>query len=214
MLKTRGPIGVGEMARELGLTEMAVRRHLHTMERTGIVASSSSRQGVGRPMLQYSLVSETEELFPRNYRQLALDLLEELEAHAGGEAVAALFEGRKRKLFRTHAGELAGKPLAERVELLAGIQQANGYMAEWEEDGEDGYFFREHNCPIAQVASRYKAACRCEQQLFAELLEADVERTECLTEEGTRCVYRIRPLSALVPDAGREEAAGLSPEAE
>ncbi|WP_314002093.1 ArsR family transcriptional regulator [uncultured Paenibacillus sp.] len=199
LLKTKGPGTVGELSRTLGLTEMAVRRHLNALERDEYVTPRVIRQGMGRPAYIYELTEYAEHFFPKNYHVLALDLLEELEqSEEADDLVTRLFEGRKRKLLERYVSRMEGKPLAERVEELAAIQNAGGYMVEVEnhdgaprKDGQAVYVLHEYNCPIAQVAGRYQQACSCELALFEDLLDAAVERTECLAKGGGKCSYRI-----------------------
>lgn len=191
MLKTEGPLSVSEMAKRLEITEMAVRRHVHTLERDGYIDSHIVRQSMGRPMHVYRLTEAAEVLFPKNYHSLALDLLGELEDE---RLVGQLFDRRKDKLLQKYAAGMAGKSLAERVSRLADIQNANGYMADWMQT-ESGFELREFNCPISQVANRYNEACDCERQLFEQLLDAQVKRTECLAKGDGKCVYRIDDMS-------------------
>jgi len=191
MLKTGGESNVGDMARRIGITEMAVRRHLHVLERDGLIESHLVRQSMGRPMRVYRLSAAADDLFPKNYNALALDLLDELAESEGREQVGRLFERRKQKMLRKYEGRVEGKPLRERVAVLADIQNANGYMVEWEARGDGRFVLKEFNCPIAQVAQKYEFACQCELQLFESLLQTRVERTECLAKGGRKCVYEI-----------------------
>lgn len=191
MLKTQGPLTVGEMSKKLGITEMAVRRHLNTLERDGLIDSQLVRQAMGRPTHMYSLTDSADELFPKKYHHLTLDLLEELAAAAGEDKVEMLFERRKERLIGRYEERIVGKPLSERVKELADIQNANGYMVEWQAEEDGSYVLHEHNCPISQVASRYQHACSCELAMFRQLLGTEVERTECLAKGGNRCTYRI-----------------------
>ncbi|MBB6735040.1 helix-turn-helix transcriptional regulator [Cohnella zeiphila] len=196
LLRTTGGCGIAELSGELGLTEMGVRRHLHRLERDGIVRSLAVRQAMGRPSYRYTLTESADDLFPKNYPHLTLELLGELEELSGPETVDRLFEGRRAKLEARYRDRMRGKPLRERVAELAAIQNAGGYMAVWETDPAGGYVLHERNCPIAQVANRYRQACSCEKALFAELLSADVERTECFADGGNRCTYAIRAAAA------------------
>lgn len=196
LLKTKGESCVQELSGALGITAMAVRRHLHSLQRDGLVRVSLVRRAVGRPSYRYSLTERAEELFPRNYAQLTLDLLDELQAMAGTGSVDRLFAGRREKLEARYRERMRGKHLRDKVAELAAIQNASGYMAEWDED-RDGFRLYEYNCPIAAVAGQYRQACRCERELFAALLDADVERTECLAEGDVRCTYVIRSRAAV-----------------
>ena len=195
LLKTKGESCVQDLSGTLGITAMAVRRHLHTLQRDGLVRVSLVRRTVGRPSYRYSLTERAQEMFPRNYAQLTLDLLDELQAMAGTGSVDRLFAARREKLEARYRERMRGKPLREKVAELAAIQNASGYMAEWDED-RDGFRLYEYNCPVAAVANQYRQACRCERELFASLLDADVERTECLAEGDVRCAYVIRSRSA------------------
>jgi predicted ArsR family transcriptional regulator len=192
LMKTKGPMSVNEMAKNLGITEMAIRRHLNTLERDGLIEAKLIRQAMGRPMHSYSLTLLADDLFPKNYHQLTLELLGELDSEEVSNPVGQLFEGRKQKLVQKYKGRMEGKALVDRVAELAEIQNNNGYMVKWETDPAGHYVFTEYNCPIAHVAKQYNEACHCELALFQNLLDANVERAECLTKGGTKCTYLIK----------------------
>ncbi|WP_240418924.1 helix-turn-helix transcriptional regulator [Paenibacillus periandrae] len=192
MLKTKGPLAVSEIAKQLGITEMAVRRHLNTLERDGLIESKLVRQAMGRPTNLYSLTENADELFPKNYYNLTLDLLGELVEEAGEAKVQLLFERRKEKLIDRYEEQMQGKELGDRVKALAEIQNANGYMVNWSADEDGTFVINEHNCPISQVANQYNHACHCELMMFETLLDANVKRTECLVKGGLKCSYSIQ----------------------
>jgi predicted ArsR family transcriptional regulator len=192
LMKTKGSLSVNEMAKNLGITEMAIRRHLNTLERDGLIEAKLTRQAMGRPMQLYSLTLLADDLFPKNYHHLTMDLLGELASEDGEGRIGQLFEGRKQKLLQKYGSRMEGKVLVDRVAELAEIQNANGYMVQWEQSNEGQYVFTEFNCPIAQVAKQYNEACRCELTLFKNLLGAEVECTECLTKGGSKCTYIIK----------------------
>ncbi len=191
MLKTKAPLTAKDITNELQITEMAVRRHLSTLERDGYIESGMIRQSMGRPTAVYRLSELAAGFFPTTYHTLTLDLLGELEQESGEELINHLFERRKSKLEKKYGKSMSGLPLAEKVLILTQLQNENGYMAECEE-GEDGtYVIKEHNCPISQIANQYTHACHCELELFKSLLQVDVNRTECLSTGGSKCSYVI-----------------------
>jgi predicted ArsR family transcriptional regulator len=192
MMKTQGALSVSEMAKQLGITEMAVRRHLNTLERDGFIRSELHRQPMGRPSHVYSLTAAAEDWFPKNYQALTMDLLDELVNDLGNEQVGRLFEGRKDKLIGKYEDQMEGKDLLQKVEQLAEIQNHNGYMVEWDKDQDGNYVFKEFNCPISQVANQFNQACQCELKLFQSLLQTEVDRTECLAKGDSKCVYVIQ----------------------
>lgn len=191
MLKTKPGQGVAPIAESLGLTEMAVRRHLITLQNDGLVRTELVRQGMGRPLRIYFLTKSAEHEFPNNYHRLALELLNELEAD-NRDHVTKLFQRRKNRLHDQYSIRMEGKSLAERVIELTSIQNTGGYMAEWKRLENGDYVIDEFNCPISQVAGVYEEACECELQLFQSLLQAPVKRTECLAKQGRKCSYVIQ----------------------
>jgi len=192
LIKTNGEASTKLLTEQLGITLMAVRRHLLALERDHLIASKTVRQPMGRPTAVYHLTKQAEDHFPKKYHTVALDLLAELEGEAGEDMVNHLFDLRKKSLFNKFEGQLQGKDLEGKVAALSDIQNENGYMAEWEKETDNAYILTEYNCPISQVASKYNHACTCELSLFESLLDAEVERTDCLSKGGKKCVYRIR----------------------
>lgn len=191
MLKVQGPLSAREITAELGITEMAVRRHLATLERDGNIAPSEIRQTAGRPSAVFGLTELGEGLFPKTYPKVTLDLLGELAEESGEEMIDLLFERRRNKLHKRYVSEMEGKDLAGKVQSLAQIQNDNGYMTELTQV-EDGYVLKEYNCPISEVAGVYGQACRCELELFESLLQVPISRTECLAKGGRCCTYNIQ----------------------
>lgn len=192
LLKTGGRMNAGDIASKLELTEMAIRRHMYTLESEGSVNVISVRQAMGRPLHAYELTAQADELFPKNYHLLALDLLGELADDPDTAAlIDRMFEGRKKKLLERYEQRMAGKSLEQKVSELAAIQNAGGYMTEVKTQSDGSYMLFEYNCPIAQVAGKYQQACSCELSLFKSLLDVPVERTECLAKGGGKCSYHI-----------------------
>ncbi len=197
LLKTEGSLSVSDLSRQLGITEMAVRRHVNTLERDGLIEAKLVRQPLGRPAQLYSLTRSADDHFPKRYHRLALELLSELMEEEGEERVGRLFERRKETMYSKYSGQIEGRDLVEKVAELAAIQNTNGYMTEWSQEKAGEFRLTEHNCPISRVANKYQQACACELALFQRLLGAEVERTECLAEGGAKCVYLIRSVASI-----------------
>ncbi|MED4124210.1 transcriptional regulator [Halalkalibacterium halodurans] len=193
-LKRHGERSVGEMAKELEITEMAVRRHIQALEKDGFVQTKLVRQAMGRPTTKYLLTEKGEERFPRNYLPLTLGFLKDIEELSGIDMVHVLFEKRKERLLAEYANQMKGCSFSERVEVLAQIQNDNGYMVEWKKIDDDTYQFIEYNCPISQVAKAYPVACACEKKLFKELLQTEAVVDNCCAakDEAGYCSYTLK----------------------
>lgn len=192
LLKMDAPLTVSELAGRLGITEMAVRRHLNLLERDSLIQSRLERRRMGRPTHHYFLSKQSESLFPKGYEGLTLGLLGDLETLDGTEKVELLFERRKKRLSDQYQARFEGKGFGERVQTLAGLQDELGYMVRMEQLEEESYLLTQHHCPLSEVASRYPQLCDCEQGWFEKMLDAEVGRTECKSSGGWKCSYRIR----------------------
>lgn len=187
-------MNANDIALELGITVIAVRRHLNTLERDHLIRAETVRQAMGRPVFLYSLTEHAEDLFPKNYSDITLDLLSDVHALQGPEMINTLFDRRESRLEQKYKELIDERqPLERMVEKLAEIQDERGYMAEWEKD-EAGhrYLITEHNCPIHAIAHTYTKACSSELSLFRKVLGVEVEQLECKAKGGKRCVYAVK----------------------
>src|SRR5919202_6002771 len=202
LLRTRGGLTAQQLAQELQITSMGVRRHLSTLERDGLVRAHIQRQPAGRPTFVYRLTEEGLESFPKNYHLLATQLLDALQVREGDTKVGDLFAGRMDQLVAQYEPRMRGKDLAGRVAELAKIQEENGYMAVWEKV-EGGYVLKEQNCAIFRVACRFQQACQYEIELFRRLLGADLQRMEHQVKGDIACTYFVKEETAAVHDKPR-----------
>lgn len=196
LLKVNKQLTVSEMANRLNITEMAVRRHLNTLERDNIIETSLVRQAMGRPTNVYYLTNRGQEMFPRNYATLTVDLLRDIEELNGKEMVVQLFERRKERMKEKYGSRITDyNNLDEKIAELARLQSEHGYMVEWEKDKEGNYIFKEYNCPISAIAQEYPVACNSELALFQELLGTeDIECEFCMAIDAEpHCFYKIKP---------------------
>src|SRR2546423_13531844 len=168
-IKVHGSMTTDELGKELGISPVAVRQHLSALEAEGYIAASVQRRGLGRPVHRYTVTSQGDETFPREYDVLANGLLDELQYVEGEAAVASLFAAKRKRTAEANRIRVSGKPLAARVEEIAKMQSEAGYMAIAREDG-GGFLLTQHNCSICRVAQRHRCACDEEINLFRELL--------------------------------------------
>jgi len=215
LLKRRGPLSAAELAAELGVTAMAARQHLQALEASGDVASASEPEGVGRPTKVYRLLPRAQRLFPDRHRDLALELIECLDAAQGEGAVARLLEERRERQAARYRERLrAGSGLRGKVQALAELRSEEGYMAEVER-GEDGsWLLVENHCPIRAAAETCPGLCQNELALFREVLGPGVrvDRVEHALGGARRCAYCIAisgAVSAERAGSGEGEVEGL-----
>jgi predicted ArsR family transcriptional regulator len=190
-LRRREILSAADLAGELGIGAVAVRQHLAQLQQEQLVMQAGVQHGAGRPRQLYRLTQEAMAQFPHAYARLALDLL-----HCVGDQDRALIErlfvARQELHARRYGPALSGLPLEERVPLLADMLSEQGYMAECclREDGT--WEITQHNCPIDKVAGAYPQACRCERELYQQLLAVPVESESTIVDGASCCRYHIK----------------------
>ncbi len=181
---------VEELAQALDLTDNAVRAHLSTLERDGMVRSAGVRRGpgAGKPSTVYELPPEAEVVFSRAYPPMLGALLEEVVAQLPAEQMEALLVGTGRRL----AGPLLPPGTASRATRLrtaVGVLNALGGAAVLEE-GEGGAVIRGCGCPLASTVARRPETCGAFEALLTEIVGTPVRQC-CRHGERPSCCFEI-----------------------
>lgn len=192
-LKERGGLTADDLANMLKISAVAVRRHLDNLKHSGLIEYQEVRQGMGRPSFVYSLTEKTDHIFPRNYEELAQDVLDTIRDLYGQDAVDAIFDKRFTKIKEIYKTKVDGQTLEERIGQLARLRQEDGYMAVWQGNDDGTFIMTERNCPIQSVAAGCCEACAQDLQLFVELLDAEVIREDHMVQGDDACSYQIVP---------------------
>ncbi|NLC56589.1 MAG: ArsR family transcriptional regulator [Armatimonadetes bacterium] len=189
-LKKQGELTVEELSAHLGTSAMTVRYHLSALRAAGLVRARSRRGGIGRPVAAYQITEAADEMFPRRYDALAVDILTELEETEGAARIEAIFARGEAKLYERYASRLEGKSFEEKVAEVARILDENGYLTAWRREG-DVFVLTEHNCAVAQVAQRYAHPCHYEEKLLERFLGTEVRRVQHKVAGHHCCAYVI-----------------------
>ena len=197
-LKRTGGSSIEELATCLGLARMTVRQHLAGLERDALVSSREVRRPTGRPHFVFSLTDRGEEVFPKRYDRLAELILEEVSLLDGKELAGLTASQKKRLLFdkmvgRVHSeyeAKVAGKPLKERVEVVAGILDEEGGFAEWRPVS-GGFEIADYNCVYRRVVDSHDDLCDWHLSLLSRLLGNDVRCTQFMSKGAESCRFVV-----------------------
>jgi predicted ArsR family transcriptional regulator len=194
-LKTRGPQTAAELARRLGVTQVAVRQHLQALATEGLVTHRDERRKVGRPARLWSLMPAAARRFPDSHGDLTVELLKAVRTTFGEDGLDRLVTERSRQQREAYAKRMpaASTLLEERIDALAKLRSEEGYMAEWTREADGAWILAENHCPICAAATVCQGFCRDELSMFRDLLGsgATVERGDHILAGARRCAYRI-----------------------
>jgi predicted ArsR family transcriptional regulator len=200
LLQREGPISADALAGKLDLTGMAVRLHLGALLVEGLAASEAEARPRGRPVQMWRATAKAAAQFADSHSALAVDLIHQMKKAFGDEGMDRILTLRtadQEKAYRAKTD--AARSLKGKLDQLAKIRTAEGYMAEVRRDNETGdWLFVENHCPICAAARLCTGLCREELALFHRVLGRDVkvERLSHILAGAGRCAYRVTQITA------------------
>jgi predicted ArsR family transcriptional regulator len=178
---------VAELAEALALTDNAVRVHLASLERDGLVERRGVRRGVGKPAYVYGLAAEAERLFPKAYGLALGRLLAVLEERYGAEEVEELLEEAGRRAVEGRSRP-DGDPSARLAAAMAVVEELGGVVEVRE--GEEGLRIEGQSCPLGALVPEHPRVCRLVEALLSEVLGVTV-RERCERGDRPRCAFDV-----------------------
>jgi predicted ArsR family transcriptional regulator len=178
---------VEELAQSLDLTDNAVRAHLTSLERDGLVQQQGVRRsgGSGKPAFTYCLTEQAEALFPKAYGELLRQLLSVLSRRLGPDELEAVLAELACQLAD---GRRAEGPAEARVAAAAAYLSELGGLAEWRRtDG--GWRISGCSCPLAAVLPGNPNACHLAELLLTEV--TGLPASEHCQTEPPRCEFEL-----------------------
>lgn len=197
LLKTRGPSTAQQLAEQLQLTSMGVRKHLDTWLAKGLVLTEDRSDKVGRPARYWALTEAGHARFPDRHSDLTVQLIAQVRNLFGDAGLDKLIKARERVSETSYQARMTGtKSLAQRLGKLVQARDEEGYMAQVEKQADGSFLLIENHCPICAAATECQGFCRSELEVFRRTLDpaSSVERVEHALAGARRCVYRITPV--------------------
>ncbi len=205
-LRQQNELTVSELCDKLGITSMAVRRHLAGLQKDGLVECRLVRQARGRPTHRYRLTAKAESLFPSAMNSLAFEMIDAVFEQSGHQGVTELLRTRDAWLARKLEPHLERMSLQERVSEVARIFSENGYMTDWKALPDGNFFIYQHHCAVHQLATKYRQICALEPQLMQTLLGVKVTREQYMLKNDPVCGYLVEANEPPGPLTGGDDA--------
>ncbi|MBM7171563.1 transcriptional regulator [Streptomyces sp. G44] len=200
-----GPSTVADLAKRLGLTQAAVRRHLDSLVHENVVEPREQRvygaRTRGRPAKVFALTDCGRDAFDQSYDKLAAEALRWIAERHGESALVAFARDRIAAQAEAYKTAIDAAPPEQRTEALAKALTADGYAAT-ARSAPIGEQLCQHHCPVAHVAEQFPQLCEAETEMFSALLGTHVQRLATIAHGDGVC-------TTFIPRSG----SGKSPEA-
>ena len=190
LIVEKGPVTASSIAKVLGLTTAAVRRHITLLLDSKEIAehepSAPSKRGRGRPARHYVATERAHVHLADGYSDLASKALGYLGQLGGDEAVESFAAARSREID-------AGSDPRVRAQALADALTQDGYAATVRDIGGGTLAVQlcQGHCPIQNVAGDFPQLCDAETLAFGKLLDVHVQRLSTLAGGGHVCTTHI-----------------------
>ncbi|WP_104091996.1 metalloregulator ArsR/SmtB family transcription factor [Arthrobacter sp. GMC3] len=203
----QGPISAAQMGTLLGLTPAAVRRHLDTLSRQGVIEVkliSNAKTGAGRPARRYVVSKQGQSEIGDDYLEIASLALTEIAQVNGEDGVVKFAERRFAKMEVKYQPlvDAAGTDVAARSKALASALNADRFVATSNSLNPGTTMAAEQlcqgHCPIQELATKFPAFCDAETEVFSRLLGVDVRRLSTLASGGHVCTTHVPTGRAVV----------------
>ena len=183
------PKTVNELAAELELTDNAVRAHLLSLERDGLIRQRGVQRGTRKPHFTYELTGEAESLFPKAYDALLNQLINVLKGRLSPAALEEVLREVGRSLAAIPDSDRQTDDLETRIGKALGVLESIGGAAQLEKV-DDKLFIRSGSCPIATAVSEHPELCQLTEALLAEIIGKKVTE-QCDRDGPPRCAFEI-----------------------
>ena len=180
---------VNDLAQELELSDNAVRAHLLSLERDGLIKQSGIQRGTRKPHLAYSLTEEAEHLFPKAYDTLLNQLIAVLKGRLTPFALEEVLREVGRSLARTQAAGQNNGDIDSRIGAALAALEVIGGSARVENENERLLICSE-SCPLATAVAEHPEVCRLAETLLSEIIGFEV-REQCDREGPPRCRFEV-----------------------
>lgn len=221
-----GPVSAAELAKQVGLTAAAVRRHLDVLLAQDLVAvweAPVPSRGRGRPARRFIGTDAGHAALSSAYDDLAASVLRYLSRVAGSGAVRDFADERIAELERRYRPlvDAVGERPVHRARALAGALSEDGYEASTRPLELAGHQFGtqlcQGHCPVQHVAREFPQLCEAETEAFSRLLGVHVQRLATLAHGEHVCTTHVPvppfptvglPTTGRRPDTGDHPGAG------
>ena len=184
-----GASTVNELVEKLGLTDNAVRAHLLSLERDGLVRQSGVQRGPRKPHYSYELTAEAERLFPKAYDALLNQLITALKGRLPPSALEDVLREVGRSLAARHSSVGEPADLEARLQNAVDVLKAIGGAPCLERDGAR-VAIRSTACPLAEAVVEHPEVCELAEALVAEVVGLPVHES-CHRGESPKCRFEI-----------------------
>jgi predicted ArsR family transcriptional regulator len=182
---------VNDLAAALNLTDNAVRAHLLSLERDGLVQQRGTRRGRSKPHASYGLSPEAEHIFPKAYGPLLGHLLTVISKRFTSRQLRVAMREVGAAVAADHLPRLKDHGRRERIKAALDLFNEIGGSAVFDQSGGKQFIYGRNGCPLTAVSTNHPEACLIVESLLSTVIGVPV-KTCCEYGETPRCCFELK----------------------
>jgi len=191
LLKREEGSDLESLSKKLGVSQMAVYKHLRELEKDGLVVHVSRKNGVGRPRMFFRPTEKSAGVFPSAYAHVALLTLQYVEDRLGKEGLEDVCRRIQDRAVGRYLERIGSGTLYQRAKRLAAFREEHGFLGDVKSLGNGSVEFMNYNCPVGCIISKYPALCEQERIMLQRVLDAKVELVEAHSQGDEHCKFIV-----------------------
>lgn len=195
ILREKGNATVDDIVSELqdrrgAITAVTVRHHLNHLQKEELITTPElkHRSTPGRPQHVYALTDKAQQHFPNNYRNLAANLLKQMQEKLPPDGVNVILEGVAHSM--AEEAKVDGASLEDRLQAAIIYLNDQGYQAHFEKS-EEGFILYTTNCPYHELAHTTDTLCGMDMRLVSSLIGVVPRMISRVADGDSTCAYLI-----------------------
>ena len=181
---------VNELAAELSLTDNAVRAHLLSLERDGLVQQHGTRRGTRKPHATYDLTSDAEYIFPKAYAALLNHFLKAVSHRVTPRVLRSTMQEAGRAVAADYLPRSKARSRTERIDAALKLFNELGGSARFETREGKEFICGRNGCPLSAVSAAHPDACLIVESLLSKVIGAPAKK-RCEYRETPRCCFQL-----------------------
>jgi predicted ArsR family transcriptional regulator len=181
---------VNELAAVLNLTDNAVRAHLMSLGRDGLVQQRGLQRGTRKPHVSYGLSAEAEHIFPKAYGPLLNHFVTVISNRLTRRTLRDAMRQVGAAVAADHLERLKGQSRRERIKAALDLLNELGGSAKFEEHGGKQLVHGRNGCPLAAVTGSHPEACLIVESLLSKIIGKRVKKC-CEYGETPHCRFEL-----------------------
>jgi predicted ArsR family transcriptional regulator len=194
-IKQNGSDTISSLASKLNISNEGIRLQLVQLERDGLVKRQTARNTCkgGRPAITIGLTVKGENLFPKIYDALTIEVMDTLGKQLGKNAVKKVLAAMTDVRVSEWEKQINGLNLDEKLSALKSLYMINDQFMDVDYYPEiKTILIKERNCPFYDVAMQRPILCSVTVSTLTRLLGYQVVREKKFQNGDGCCTFLVK----------------------